>query len=397
MDDPTIEVLAPAGNLEKLKIAVQYGADAVYMSGQQFGLRSAADNFSVSEIEEAIQFAHIKKRKVYLTVNALLHDRELERLPDFVKILNRIGPDALICSDSGVVATVMKHSDLPVHVSTQASVINSWHARLWKEMGVKRIVVGRELSIEEASLLKENSGLEVEMFVHGGMCMAYSGRCSLSTYIAQRDSNRGGCIHNCRFKYELNGDGTDAVKACFISSKDLLGIRRLKDFISAGIDSLKIEGRMKSNLYVSTTVRAYTQALREQTAGQGERLGFWIEELKKIPHRDYTEGSLMKPPGPDSVCDGKQEETAEYKMAGTVLEVDRQNKRFAIQARNKLLLGEKIEILPFDGEIIEIEINDPRNMIGSPLAVVQPGNVFWLPWQSGIQSRNVARIFRSLA
>ncbi|MCP4753592.1 MAG: U32 family peptidase [Proteobacteria bacterium] len=377
-----------------MKIAFQYGADAVYIAGQEFGLRSAADNFSRYEIEEAIRYAHARNGKIYLAVNAFLHDRELARLPEFLKGLNRSRPDALICSDLGVVKTVSEYSDIPVHISTQASVLNSWHARIWKDLGAKRIVVGRELGIREASILKERTGLEVEMFVHGAMCMAYSGHCSISTYVAKRDSNRGGCIQNCRYRYRLFPDTSDPVEAHFLSSKDLCGIRLLDDFQSAGIDSIKIEGRMKSNLYIASTVRAYSQALAESTEGKKRRPEFWAGELRKIPHRDYTEGSLVEPAGLDSVYNRPKETSHEFKLAGTVLEVDLENRRFAMQAKNKLLPGDTIEIMPFAGNIVEVEIAEMRNMMGRRIEVAQPGNVFWLPWKVGIEARNVARIFR---
>jgi len=389
-----IELLAPAGNLEKLKIAFQYGADAVYLAGQHFGLRSAANNFSTDEISEAIRFAHDRHKKVYITVNAFLHDREMEHLPDFIKTLDQLGPDALICSDAGVVKTALKYSTIPIHISTQASVINSYHAQAWKNLGAKRIVVGRELSIKEAAILKKNTGLEIEMFVHGAMCMAYSGHCSFSTYVAKRDSNRGGCIQNCRFNYTLSSEDTTPQKAYFLSSKDLCGFRLLDQFIAAGINSLKIEGRMKSNLYIATCVRAYAQAIKEIETGSSLRTDFWMNELKKVPHRDYTEASLLTPAGPNSVYSGEKESGKEYKLAGTVLEVDPEKNRFAFHVKNRLYPGDVIEILPFSGDTIFNEIKEMVNMAEQIIEVAQPGNVFWMPLKKGIEPQNVARILR---
>ncbi len=387
-----IELLAPAGNLEKLKIAVQYGADAVYLAGQNFGLRSGADNFSMDQISTAIKFAHENGKKVYITVNAFLHDQELDKLPEFLETLSPLKPDALICSDMGVIKTVFKYTSLPVHVSTQASVINSYHAEIWKDLGVKRIVVGRELSIDEAACIKDNTGLEIEMFIHGAMCMAYSGHCGISTYVAQRDSNRGGCIQNCRFRYTLYSQDGSSYKSHFMSSKDLCGLGQLPDFISAGINSIKIEGRMKSNLYIASSVRAYSQAIKEFRQKGKINSKFWLDELKKIPHREYTEASLVNPAGAESVYNQPKETGKHVKMAGTILEVDHKKSRCAILVKNKLKPGDTIEIMTFEGDVILIKIPEIINMIGTKLDVAQPHSVFWLPWQPGIEPRNVARI-----
>jgi len=389
-----IELLAPAGNLEKLKIAVDYGADAVYIAGQQFGLRSAADNFSASEIEQSLCYAHARQRKVYLAVNAFLPDHELAQLPDFLGILEDLRPDGLICSDMGVAAAIRRHTTLPLHVSTQASVLNSLHAGLWKAAGAKRVVVGRELSIRQAGVIRRNTGLEVEMFVHGAMCMAYSGRCTLSTYIAGRDSNRGGCIQNCRYLYHLHDQGRKTATGYFLSSKDLCGIDLLREFREAGIDSLKIEGRMKSNLYIAATVRAYAGALAELRETGDYRREYWREELERIPHRDYTEATLSTPAGPDSVYDRQSPSYKEYKLAGTVLETDPDRDRFALQVKNRLENGERIEVLPFAGEVIPIQLTDLTDLAGNAVQRVQPGGVCWVRGSAGVHARNVARIRR---
>ncbi len=389
-----IELLAPAGNLEKLKIAIDYGADAVYIAGQQFGLRSAADNFSIMEIEQALAYAHHRQRKVYIAINAFLHDAELEQLPGFLEILEELRPDGVICSDMGVVESVSKHTTIPVHISTQASIINSRHAEMWKEAGAKRIVAGRELSIRETSEIKRKTGLEVEMFVHGAMCMSFSGRCTLSTYIAGRDSNRGGCIQNCRYHYRLYDGSEPPVDAYFLSSRDLCGISLLHEFIDAGIDSLKIEGRMKSNLYIASTVRAYAGALREIRENNAYARDYWLEELKRVPHRDYTEASLMAPAGDESVYNRQSASYKEFKLAGTVLEIDKTRDRFALHVKNRLEIGETIEILPFEGEVIPLTISNLTNLAEEHVPFIQPGSVSWLSPAKGIYPRNVARIRR---
>ena len=197
------ELLAPAGNLEKLKIAVLYGADAVYLAGPCFGLRAGTDNFSDEEMEEGVAFAHQRGVKVYVTLNSFPHDEELLNLPDYVKFLESCGVDAVIVSDAGMLSVAQRHSNLAIHLSTQASCLNSQAAVLWKNLGVKRIVLGRELSIDQARVIRERAGIEVEMFIHGSMCMAYSGNCIISNYTLGRDSNRGGCAQSCRFSYSI--------------------------------------------------------------------------------------------------------------------------------------------------------------------------------------------------
>ena len=197
------ELLAPAGNLEKLKIAVLYGADAVYLAGPQFSLRAGTDNFSDVELAEGVRFAHDHRVKVYVTLNAFLHDEELAQLPDYIKFLDTCNVDAVIVSDLGVIATVQQYAPLPLHLSTQASCLNQYAAQLWKNLGVQRIVLGREVSINQAQAIRQAAGIEVEMFVHGAMCMAYSGNCTISNYTQARDSNRGGCVHSCRFPYSI--------------------------------------------------------------------------------------------------------------------------------------------------------------------------------------------------
>ncbi len=389
-----IELLAPAGNLEKLKIAIQYGADAVYIAGQQFGLRSAADNFSEFEIAEAIQFAHQHQRKIYLTLNGYLHDPDIQALPRFLECLNPLKPDGVICSDLGVVKTIRRYSSIPIHVSTQASVLNSHHATIWKKAGARRVVVGRELTLSEAAELKQRTGMEVEVFIHGAMCMSYSGHCTISNYTAGRDSNRGGCIQSCRFNYDLYPQTGDSKKAYFMSSKDLCGIAQLKQFLRYGIDSIKIEGRMKSNLYIASTVRVYRQALDHLAQTDDINFGQMIGELRKIPHRDYTEGSLASLAGISSVYDKQGELCHDYEMAGTVLLIDQEHRRFAFQAKNKLHAGDKIEVLSFHGDIETIEIDQLVNMSENIIQVAQPSNMIWLKWRDGIEAHNVARILK---
>lgn len=380
--------------MEKLKIAVLYGADAVYIAGRQFGLRSAADNFSDFEIGEAIRFAHERHCRVYIALNGFLHDGEIRQLPPFLQTLAKLGPDAVICSDLGVVETVKRHSDLPIHLSTQASVLNSANARIWQREGVRRIVTGRELTLQEAAELKRKTEMEVEVFIHGAMCMSYSGRCTISNYLSGRDSNRGGCIQNCRFKYNLTAADGRSRNGYFFSSRDLCGIALLDRFPELGIDAVKIEGRMKSGLYIASTVRTYRRALCEMERGNLSEPSVYVEELQKVPYRDYTDGSLRSPAGADSVFDGQTGNRCRYEMAGTVLETDPKRGRLAFQAKNRLKRGDTLEILPFRGDTIRMEIVRMTDMSEYPMETAQPNAITWLDWQEGIEKRNIARMVK---
>lgn len=319
------EILSPAGSLDKLKVAVLYGAHAVYVGGQKFGLRTAADNFTQDELREGMIFAHERGAKVYVVLNSFLHDKDLEELPEFVKFLAEIKTDAVIVSDLGVVKTVRAHSSIPIHVSTQASTLNVEAAKLWKNMGATRIVLGREVSIKEAGKIKREAGIEIEMFIHGSMCMAYSGHCVISNFTQGRDSNRGGCAHSCRFEYSLDMglDTMEKKKAFFMSSKDLEGLRLLPEFIKEEIDSLKIEGRMKSHLYAGTMSKVYSEALdfyRAHGHFLSEDLLSWEAELSKVSHRSYTEASLVDKAGADSIFNERESDSeCEWQMVGTVV------------------------------------------------------------------------------
>ena len=389
-----MELLAPAGNLEKLKIAIAYGADAVYLAGQQFGLRTAAGNFTESELGKAVKHAHHLGRKVYIALNAFLHQAEIDLLPEFVKFLDSIKVDAVICSDMGVVEAVNKYTHIPVHISTQASVLNRWHAEIWKDMGAQRIVVGRELSIKEAAEIRSDVDIEIEMFIHGAMCMAYSGQCFLSNYTVNRDANRGGCIQNCRFNYEFLNKSGELEEATLLSSKDLCGLSLLPQFFDAGIDSVKIEGRMRSSLYVATTVRAHSQAIRSIRQDRSSDNSYWEEELMKLPNRGYTKGFLEEPAGYDSVMNHQESSDHQYKMAGIVLEVDSDNNRAAFQVKNKLMPGDTIEILLHSSKTISIILEEITNMTDHPLEAAQPNSVIWIPHKTGIDAMCVGRVLK---
>lgn len=385
------ELLAPAGSLEKLKVAVLYGANAVYLGGQKFGLRTAADNFTLAELEEGVSFAHQRGTLVYVVLNSFLHDEDLEELPEFLQELERLKVEAVIVSDLGVIETIKKHSNLEVHLSTQASCLNVEAAKLWKQTGVTRVVLGREVSIYEAAAIKKASGLEVEMFIHGSMCMAYSGNCVISNYTQGRDSNRGGCAHSCRFEYSLEAPGVEKVQNTFMSSKDLLGIRVVKEFIEAGIDSLKVEGRMKSHHYAGTVSKIYAEALKfyahygTKPKDETERAVFlerektWQKELEKLSHRDYTQASLIDKAGADSIYDERDQLVKDYVISGLVLEA-KESEHLLVQVRSAFRPGERLELVPFEGESISFELDEFYDLNGARVEKSKPGQLVKLPW-----------------
>ncbi len=391
------ELLAPAGSLEKLKIAISYGANAVYCGGQDFGLRTAADNLTYPELIEGVDFAHQRGAKVYVVLNSFLHDKDLDALVPFVEFLNSIQVDAVIVSDLGVIETVKKYSDIPIHLSTQASCLNIPSAKLWQKMGIKRVIVGRELSIEECSQIKKATNLEVEMFIHGSMCMAYSGHCTISNYTQGRDSNRGGCAHSCRFEYSLdfkNWQDEQTRKAYFMSSKDLNGLEYLPQFCEMDIDSIKIEGRMKSALYAGTVSKVYREALdyyQEHGNLYSEQLINWASEMNKFSHRSYTSASLMESAGADSIYDGREsEEAQEYVSAGNIIEV-KDNQYVLVQVRRAFCPNDDLEVLPFSGEAIKLQTHEIFDLKNNKIEKTNPSTIVKLPFVPGVCAKNIVR------
>lgn len=390
------EVLAPAGSLDKLKVAVRYGASAVYVGGQKFGLRTAAENFTLDELAEGVSFAHAHGSQVYVVLNSFLHDKDLIELPEFVKFLEEIKVDAVIVSDLGVVKTVREFSSIAVHISTQASTLNIESARLWKKMGATRIVLGREVSIKEAGLIKREVGIEVELFIHGSMCMAYSGNCVISNFTQGRDSNRGGCAHSCRFEYSLDmGLETKEKKhAFFMSSKDLEGLRVLPEFIKEEIDSVKIEGRMKGPLYAGTMAKVYSEALnfyREHGDFLSDDLIRWEEELGKVSHREYTEASLVHPADESSIFNNRENHNEnEWQMTGQVIEASAQA-GIVLEVRNAFNQGDYLEVIPFKGSALKLRTDEMMDLMMKPVLRTKPTTLVRLPYISGISPGELVR------
>lgn len=353
------ELLAPAGNLEKLKIAVLYGADAVYIGGEEFSLRTAADNFTLAEIREGVEFAHRRDAKVYLALNVFLRNDDIERVREYLQEVCRTGIDAVIVSDMGMFMLVREVSPaMEIHVSTQANTTNYIAAQTWYKMGAKRVVLARELSIEEIKELsgKVSVGLELEMFVHGAMCVSYSGRCLLSNYMINRDSNKGNCAQPCRWKYNLVEEKRPGEympvyendRGTFIfNSKDLCLIRHLPEILNAGVTSLKIEGRVKSEYYVATVVKAYREALDAYMSDPANyrydpRL---YEELCKVSHRDYWEGFYFGRSENDGQIYGSSSYIREYDIVGIVTGYDEQTGITFVEQRNRFFRDDEVEII----------------------------------------------------
>lgn len=353
------ELLAPAGNLEKLKIAVNYGADAVYLAGKKYGLRAAADNFTLEEMKEGIRYAHGKGRKVYVAVNIIPRNDDLNGLDEYIKYLDSIEADAVIIADPGVLKIVKENApDMAVTLSTQANNTNWKSAVFWHQAGIGRITVARELSIEEIRVIVQNTpdSLEIETFVHGAMCISYSGRCLLSSYMAGRDPNRGDCTQPCRWIYNVVEEKRpgeyfrvfeDERGTAIFSSKDLCLIRFIPELIQSGLSSLKIEGRMKSNHYVAVVVSSYRQAI-DRYMGDPSDYEFdecWFEELEKIIHREYTQGFFFSKPGPQGQIYNSDSYIKKYNCVGVVLDYDQKTKTAKVEQQNKMMLNDEIEVI----------------------------------------------------
>lgn len=348
-----MELLAPAGNFEKFLTALHFGADAVYLAGGRFGLRAFAGNFTDEEIVKAVKIAHEQKKKVYVTINIIAHDRDFEGLKEYLRFLEEAKVDAVIVADIGMLQFVRVHAPmLDVHVSTQANVINSYAANLMVDLGAKRLILARELSLEEIKNIRKNisSKVEIEVFVHGAMCMAYSGRCLLSNYLAGRDSNHGECVQACRWKYyvrEVNRDDELEVQednrgSYIFNSKDLNMLPYLQELKDIGVNSIKIEGRMKSPFYVATVVNAYRRALDILPKKPNEEL---CQELLKTSHRRYTTGFYF---GDKDLQNLESSTPVQEREFMAVVTEDAKDGMVEVEMRNKFSVGDTLEVLSPD-------------------------------------------------
>lgn len=387
------ELLAPAGDLEKLKTAIIYGADAVYFGGEMFSLRAGAGNLTLDEMREGVTFAHDRGKRCYLTINIFAHNEDIQPLTEYLNQIKSIDIDAFIVSDPGIIDLIQEIiPDAEIHLSTQANMTNYRTANFWHKMGVKRLVLARELTFDEIRGVRENipDTMELEAFVHGAMCISYSGRCLLSNFMIERDANRGACAHPCRWKYALveekrpgeyypveeDGRGT-----YILNSRDLCMIEHLPEIIESGIMSAKIEGRMKSSFYVATIIHAYRQAI-DAYFDDPENYVFnpqWLTELKKASHREFTTGFYFDQPTNLDQNYQTSAYTRDYAFVGIVRSFDRETGMAVIEQRNKMVIGDEIEILGPDipffkqkiTEMYDHESGDPIEAAPHPQQIIR--------------------------
>ena len=354
------ELLAPAGNLEKLQAALIYGADAVYFGGKNFSLRAFGDNFTRAEILQAVEFTHARGKKIYAAANIFAHNADLDELADYLKFLDGAGVDAVLVSDLGVLSLARRLTNLSIHISTQANVTNRQAAKIFHELGASRIVLARELTRAEILDIASDCAAELEIFVHGAMCISYSGRCWLSKFLTGRDANRGECTHSCRWKYNLVEEtrageffpvGEDSRGSYVMNSKDLCLLPHIGEVIQSGVASLKIEGRMKSVNYVAGVVKVYRAAIDSYCEDPKNFFirGEWTDELNKIAHRPYTAGFFLGDGEPtEFYSTSKPSRSANF--LGIVRAFDAATMAATIEQRGKFSVGERVEFFQPQGK-----------------------------------------------
>lgn len=359
-----IELLAPCGDFNKLKTALHFGADAVYVGGNNYGLRKGAKNFSDEALAEAVKYCHERGKKLYVTCNIVAHNKDFEGLAEYLQFLENIGVDAVIVSDPGIIVFCKKIlKNTQIHLSTQANATNKYSVKFWANCGVSRIVLARELSIEEIKEIKDYIGdVELEAFVHGAMCVSHSGRCLLSNFLTHRDGNHGDCVQACRWEYtihEVNNDNkklilTEDERGSYImNSKDLNMLANLKDLMDAGVCSFKVEGRMKSQYYVGTVINAYRKAI--DMVQKGKPIEEYLEkELTKTAHRDYTTGFYYG--DKDTISYENNQTAGEYDFIAEVIGYDKQKGGVWIEQRNRFAVSDCLEILSADEKYLNKNI-----------------------------------------
>ncbi|MDR0850336.1 MAG: U32 family peptidase [Christensenellaceae bacterium] len=380
-----LELLSPAGNAEKLKTAVYFGADAVYFAGKKYGLRASCDNFEADEIEEYIKYCHRHGVKAYITINIIAHNDDLNGLDEYIKYLEKIGADAVIAADIGVICRIREAAPgLAIHVSTQANITNKYAAKFFADLGVKRLILARELSITEIKEIREYipNEVELEAFVHGAMCISYSGRCLLSNYLSGRDSNRGQCVQACRWEYSISeksrrGSFYDVIEdergTYILNSKDLNMLEHLRALIDVGVTSFKIEGRMKSPYYVATVTNAYRRVLDKMKEDINYKpIKTLKDELYKASHRQYTTGFNFKDRFKEErECLESSMPVQTHEFMALVLE-DRKDGFVLVQQRNRFEVGEELEILsPNDTFNKKFKVTKIKNLNGKEVEMAK--------------------------
>ncbi len=400
------ELLIPASCLEVLKVAVIYGADAVYIGGEAFGLRAKAKNFSLKEMKEGVEFAHAHGVKVYVTANILAHNRDLEGVRQYFEELRDVGMDALIISDPGVFMLAKELlPDTELHISTQANNTNYGTYEFWYKLGAKRVVSARELSLEEIQEIRKNipEDLEIETFVHGAMCISYSGRCLLSSFLAGRDANQGACTHPCRWKYALMEENRPGEympvfendRGTYIfNSKDLCMIEHIPELIMAGIDSMKIEGRMKTALYVATVARTYRLAIDDYLKDPEyykSRVPFYREEIAKCTYREFTTGFFFGKPDKNSQIYENNTYRKEYTYLGLIGEKNERG-MYRVEQRNKFSVGEEIEVMKPDGRNLNVQVHAIEDEEGNAQeSAPHPKQILYVDLKCALEEYDILR------
>lgn len=400
-----IELLAPAGDLNKLKTAIDYGADAVYLGGESFGLRKASKNFPLEVMKEGVDYAHERGRKVHVTLNIIPHNKDMEGLDQYIKDLESINVDAVIVADPGIFMRVKKNSNIPIHMSTQGSLTNSDSVAFWAGQGAERAVLAREMSLKEIEDIIHEVGdqIEIETFLHGAMCMSYSGRCLISNYMTGRDANMGDCSQPCRYKYHLVEESrpgeyypiVEEDEGSFIlNSKDLCMIEHVDKLIEAGISSLKIEGRVKSEYYLATVVGAYRMAI-DAYYQDPENYVYkpeYLEEILKVSHRNFTTGFYFGEAKTNGGIYDKNSYIRNYDFVGTVMEYDPETKIATILQKNRVFKGEEIEIFGPGRKFVRQTIDTMLDEDGNEIEVAnRAGMIYKIRVDNPVEPKDMLR------
>ena len=393
-----VELLSPAGSLDRLRIAFMYGADACYIGGRDYSLRANATNFSNEEIKEAVEYAHSLGKKVYVTVNIVFHNDNYQGLVEYLNLLSEYKVDAIIASDPSIIDIINENNiDLKIHLSTQMSTANYESVLFWKNLGVERVVLARECSKENIKEIIDKTGIEVECFLHGAMCSSYSGRCVLSNYFTKRDANRGGCAQICRWCFDLN-DGESNIESdtkFTMSTKDLSLISCLKDMIDIGISSLKVEGRMRSNYYIATVISTYRSAIDDYYKGtlDDQKLDYYSKILNRVANRESTSQFFDKFPGVNEQYFLGRQEVSNQDFLGIVLDYDKDSKMVTLTQRNYFKPGDMVEMFGPNIETFSFKIPNIYDKEGNQLEVARhPEEIIKFQLDKPVYENDIMRI-----
>lgn len=394
------ELLAPAGNLEKLKVAIMYGADAVFVGGKEFSLRSSASNFTIEDIKEAVEFANLYNAKIHVTCNIILHNDNLEGLEQYLKALDEIGVTAIIVADPYMIHITNKlNVNMEVHLSTQLSTLNSYAIKYFEDLGFDRIVLGREVSYENLKLIKDNVDIDLEYFVHGAMCIHYSGRCMLSNYFSRRDANRGGCSQSCRWNYDIfqkEKKLNNEENYFTMSSKDMALIDEIEKLIDLGIDSFKIEGRMKSLHYIATIVSTYRKKIDEYCNNETAKINH-RSEILKAANRSLCTGFFNEQPTHIDQLFNERDEHPTQEFIIRILDFNKESGIAKIEQRNYFKVGDKVEFFGPNHDNKSTVITSIINEDGESVTTANhPMEVLYIKIDVDVESYDMGRLISNV-